>query len=323
VSGAPGRNKGGIDRDGRRPYTGTVKSAAALAVVLLLRAAPAFADDASSRYAAAYLQQPMSARALGMGDAYVALCNDTAAIYYNPAGLAFLSYSGFGSMYSPQSFDQTVWTAEYVQATERFGGFGAAAVVNDIGGIEGRSDEFSVPTTITSREGAILLSYGYAPAKRWSFGATAKYLYHRFTNLPDSGSGEAFDLGVKGAPFADAPLIVGASAQNIAGRFRWSTGRQDPELFVLKTGAAYKLGRGVAAVLDADFRGDRTVRVHAGAELTRSVVSVRLGADHDHPTFGVGITGPKAAVRVRVDYAFELDPSGFEDIHRLGLSIRF
>ena len=293
---------------------------------LLLSALPLPAsagDESLSRYAAAYLLKPTSARAMGMGNAFVALSNDTQAIYYNPAGLAFLHYSGFGSMFSPQDQDQTVWSTEYVQPLGRWGGLGAGVIMNEIGGIEGRADEFAAPSAIKSREGAVLLGYGYAPEKTWSLGLTGKYLFHNFSGLSDSGRGYAFDLGGKLIVEKIPGLSLGAAAQNLGGSFRWSTGHTDPVLFIFKTGAAYQIAPGALVAADVDFRGDRSIRVHAGAEFTRSILTFRLGADHDHPTFGFGLTSPKARVRFKFDYSFELDPSGLADINRFGFSMRF
>ena len=280
-------------------------------------------DESLARYAAPYLLKPTSARAMGMGNAFVSVANDTQAIYYNPAGLAFLRYSGFGSMFSPQDFDQTVWSTEYVQVLGAWGGLGAGVIMNEIGGIDGRSDEFSPPSEIKSREGAALLSYGYAPAPNWSMGMTAKYLFHTFSGLSDNGRGYAFDLGGKLFVESVPGLSLGAAAQNLAGSFRWSTGRTEPMLFVLKTGGAYRVSPPLLATADVDVRGDKSVRLHAGIEYSRSLITLRAGADHDHPTVGFGLLSPKARVRFRFDYAFELDPSGLADVNRFGFSMRF
>lgn len=280
-------------------------------------------DESLSRYAAPYLLKGVGARPRGMGNAFVALANDTQAIYYNPAGLAFLKFAGLGSMYSPQGQDQNLWSGEYFQPLGRFGGIGAGVIINEVGGIEGRADEFAPASEINSREGAVLLSYGYAPGEEWSLGVTAKYLFHRFGGLTDNGRGQAFDLGGKWLVTAVPGLTLGAAAQNLGGSFRWSTGRTDPVLFVFKSGVAYRAASWLTALLDMDIRGDKAVRWHAGVEATKSVMAFRAGADHDHPTFGFGLTNPKARVRLKFDYSFELDPKGLDDVNRFSFTVRF
>jgi hypothetical protein len=258
-----------------------------------------------------------------LGGAYTALADDAQSLYENPAGLGALKSPNFGSTYSSQSQDQRLWSLEFASPLGSFGGLGAGLLMNQIGGIEGRTDEYAAPTAIDSKEGAVLLSYGYAPSEGWSVGATAKYLFHRFGGLSDTGSGRAFDLGGRFTPPQIPALTLGAAAQNLAGSFHWSTGRADPVLFAFKTGAAYRLAPWMLAAADVDVRGDSAVRLHAGLEATYFIVAFRVGADHDRPTFGFGLTSPAARVRVKFDYAFEYDSHGLADVNRFSFSAKF
>ncbi|MBN2287679.1 MAG: PorV/PorQ family protein [Candidatus Glassbacteria bacterium] len=51
--------------------------------------------SAVGRRSGEFLSIPVSARSVGLGDAYTAVVDDISAIYYNPAGLAFLSKTEF------------------------------------------------------------------------------------------------------------------------------------------------------------------------------------------------------------------------------------
>ncbi len=64
------------------------RRAGSAALVLGWLASPALAVD---KYAGEFLKQPVGARALGMGSAFVALADDPSAVYWNPAGLTFAS----------------------------------------------------------------------------------------------------------------------------------------------------------------------------------------------------------------------------------------
>lgn len=57
-------------------------------VASLLVAAPASA----TKYAGEFLKVPVGARAIGMGSAFGAVCDDATAPYWNPAGMVFLPY---------------------------------------------------------------------------------------------------------------------------------------------------------------------------------------------------------------------------------------
>jgi len=56
----------------------------------------------SSRYVGSFLEIPVGARALGMGDAFVSLADDGTAFHYNPAGTALVNTKILSMMYSSQ-----------------------------------------------------------------------------------------------------------------------------------------------------------------------------------------------------------------------------
>lgn len=57
---------------------------------------------AQSKYVASFLEIPVGARALGMGDAFVSLADDGTAFHYNPAGTALVNTKILSMMYSSQ-----------------------------------------------------------------------------------------------------------------------------------------------------------------------------------------------------------------------------
>ncbi len=58
------------------------------ALVLLGAAVPASA----TKYAGEFMKLPVGARAIGMGSAFIAICDDGSAPYWNPAGIVYLPY---------------------------------------------------------------------------------------------------------------------------------------------------------------------------------------------------------------------------------------
>ncbi len=57
---------------------------------------------AQSKYAGSFLEIPVGAQALGMGDAFVSLADDGTAFHYNPAGTALIDTKILSMMYSSQ-----------------------------------------------------------------------------------------------------------------------------------------------------------------------------------------------------------------------------
>ena len=301
-----------------------IKNTAVIFVAALFLSSQSHAaEDSLARYAASYMLISPSVRALGMGGAYAAAGQDAQSIYFNPAGLAAARKPEFGSMFAPQSNDETLWSLEYAQPLGAWGVAGVGFIMHQVTNIEGRASEFAVPFPIDSREGTALFSYGYAPNPKWSVGATFKYMFQSFTGLPDNAEGVAFDLGARYRFESVQGLTAGAALQNIAGRFRWSTGNVDPVLFIAKTGLAYPALPWLLTTADVDFRGDNAVRLHAGVEATYWLAALRAGVDETKPTFGVGLNTPDAKVQFRFDFAYEIDPTGLGDINRFGFTWRF
>ncbi len=67
---------------------------------LLLISLPAFAQ--TTHYAGSFLEIPVGAEGLGMGNAFVSLADDGTAFHYNPAGTALIDTKILSMMYSSQ-----------------------------------------------------------------------------------------------------------------------------------------------------------------------------------------------------------------------------
>ena len=87
--------------------------------ILFILISAAFAQD--TRYAGSFLELGISARALGMGNAYVALSDDASGFFWNPAGIAFIPGFQASTMYA--SLFNSLETQSYVSAAlPLFGG---------------------------------------------------------------------------------------------------------------------------------------------------------------------------------------------------------
>src|SRR5688572_21501094 len=83
-----------------------------------------------------FLNIPVGARAVAMGEAYTALADDVSSLYWNPAGLAFMRQSQASFMYNPSFNDLTYHNAAAGVSLEN-GGIGASASYLSYGDIEG------------------------------------------------------------------------------------------------------------------------------------------------------------------------------------------
>ncbi|MBL7959440.1 UPF0164 family protein [bacterium] len=71
-------------------------------LLIVIFQAVVFAGDGTRRYANAFLEIPLGARAAGIGNAYAAVANDGTAFFWNPAGVALMHKREVTMMYANQ-----------------------------------------------------------------------------------------------------------------------------------------------------------------------------------------------------------------------------
>ncbi len=232
----------------------------ALGTLVLLLTFTATNVFAVSEAAVLFLLISPTARAGGMGEAFVGMADDVSAVYWNPAGLAFQEGKQFTSMYSkwlPQfELDDLYFLfGAYRQSIEGLGTVGANITYINLGEqtITGETD----PTPLgsfNSNEWALTLSYGTLLSENLGVGLNIRFIR---SNLASVGAGSekgkgtssafAVDLGVlKRNLFIDG-LNLGVNISNIGPKITYIDASQaDPLPTNFKIGLAYR-------VLDQEF----------------------------------------------------------------------
>ncbi len=147
--------------------------------------------------AAAFLEIGVGARAMAMGGAYTSIANDATALYWNPAGIAWINgvqcelahnkwlvgtYHDFAGLVVPVpslrstfglSYNALDYGDEPVRTVER---------------PEGTGEMFS------GRDISVALTYAIAFTDRFSFGMSGKYVSQRIWS--ETGSAMAVDVGI-------------------------------------------------------------------------------------------------------------------------------
>lgn len=296
----------------------------------------------------------VGSRPLGMGGAYVAVGGDVTFAYWNPAGLAAITYPEISGMHA-RRFGGVV-NYDYLGLAVPFRKNASVALsmvrlaVDDIpitalprpnlpidslyvdadGQIRGNRPY--VLRTASDGEYAFYLSYSQRYGERWAFGANVKVIHKGIDT--HSAWGLGFDIGALWHPVGD--LRLGVNLQDITTTLlAWDTGRRELISPTVKLGGAYPvniqwLRSQVLLVADADLRfegrrfasqahlGDMSMDFHAGAEWQfRRIIALRIGSDIGHFSAGAGIRLPK----LDIDYAF-LSHDMLENTHRISLCIR-
>lgn len=335
-----------------------VVTAAALVAALLApaRRAEAQADLGGQRVGTSsgdFLKIGAGAKAVGMGEAFVAIADDPSALYWNPAGIA--SADANAVMFSHTSWLTDV-NVEYLAAVVP-----VPKLASGVAGIQvsGLSTDL-VETTELAPDGTgrsfsysdLLIGVGYARhfTDKFAIGGNLKYLREDLgsevgggvTNAWLADLGTMYHIGFRDMTFAVTITNFGPELQPSEGYVRTvdsggSAVSQETEFLGFDPPTTFKLGfastifeseefRGLGA-LEMNRPGDNAETVKLGGEiLFRDMLAVRAGYDSnaDELRFSAGagviITGDE--IDAIVDYAFT-DSESFGRVDRFALSVEF
>jgi hypothetical protein len=286
------------------------------------------------KYAGEFLAVGVGGRALGMGSASVAVAGDATAGYWNPAGLARITYPQVVLMHDEQ-FGSAV-NHDYGAVAIPFGtstSLGLSVIrlgVDDIpdtrnAGVDAAGNLTYDPaqfsridpsrvTYFTSADWAFLFTYARAATDDFSYGGNLKLIRRGLGGA--SATGVGVDIGFLYQ--VHKQIMLGANLQDITTTLlAWNTGRKELISPTLKLGAAglvEALGGLFTPAVDFDVRfenrqyasmlhlGRISIDIHSGLEYQlKNVVALRVGyTDVKQLTFGAGFHLPK----LNIDYSF-------------------
>jgi len=193
----------------------------ACALLLIAGGVFAQADSRVGTTTANFLEMGLGGAGNAMGDAYVSMGRDLNAVYWNPAGLGYMTRNQVIINYQPWILDINTSAVSAAFANEQLGvfaltfyqtGYGEEKVTNTLMQ-EGTGETFD------GQDIAVNITYGRKLAQWFSFGATAKYITSRIWH--ERASAMAVDLGaIVNTPFfkwSETPgdgLNIGMSISN-------------------------------------------------------------------------------------------------------------
>ncbi len=230
-----------------------------LALIMVLSAV-AFADGIGAFSA---FKNGIGARALAMGGAFVAVCDDATAMVWNPAGLAQLDDTRLAGM-STDLYGLGI-THQFVGATTSFANLGIG-LGWERASIDGQLVEAGggLGGAFTWVENAIIGSLATNVLDVAMAGANVKY-YMADSGLGDTATGFGFDLGLL-VNLGDT-FVIGVNATDLAGStIEWDGGTTDVVSGLYKAGLALNLADTFVIAADVDFAGTALGDTHVGAE---------------------------------------------------------
>lgn len=271
-----------------------------------------------------FLKLGVGGRALGMGEAYTAVTTDLSGLYYNPAGVAFLSSSNLMLMH--KEWFQDVKT-EYIAGQTILSHIAVGLSINStsVDNIQIREIPGPAEGTFDSRNAAIGVTAAYLLDSSFSLGLTAKYLYERI--LIDEAGGFGLDFGsVYKTPW---DLSIGISASNL-GSISELQNQSSTLPTIYRCGLAYaapfaQLSGSITVASDIVlFSQDKKTHIHMGAEyLYDNSFSVRAGyqTGYEARSFTTGVGFHYSSLQI--DYAFIPMQYDLGSTHTFSLCIEF
>ena len=273
-------------------------------------------------------------RALGMGDAFVGLADDEQAVFYNPAGLAYLARLGVNALYESHFLSSSYLGASFGM---RQLGFGFSTF--SLGDVEQRNDNDTVTGAFGYASFAVVagggISFSDLPVgglRGWNalaMGLRAKYVGVS-TLSPGSGGGFGIDPAFMfNAPKANLgglrteTIRAGLLFENLLSTGTGYSGRSETWPLRVRAGTSIVLPPPVGVTVGLDIAAP--FEFHLGGEVRLRPFSqvgdlaIRLGGMVRHGTFVLTLGLGVEVEGFRFDYAFI---SNFElaGSHRLALS---
>ncbi|MGB8658536.1 MAG: PorV/PorQ family protein [Candidatus Zixiibacteriota bacterium] len=280
---------------------------------------------------AQFLELGVSARAVGMGEAFLSICDDASAIYYNPAGLTQLRERE--AMFTHVSYpaDINYEFAALAYPTPRLGGvWGVGLTMLNAGNMpyRGSYDVALSPTqTFTAKEYALSFSYARSLTDRFNVGGTLKIIDELYDIDRATGwaadMGTLYDTGYKG-------FKIGMMISNFG-----------PDLKFYKDSYPLPMNFRFGAVVDIIRREDHKAvfsvegshpndnmeKFNAGVEYWfKDMFSLRFGDYMNYDVGGIsagaGVKFNVSQTRLSIDYGYH-DMGLLDAVHRFSVGITF
>lgn len=294
-------------------HAGSVRASRTLLIGAISFATLLFLGQAS---ALAFLDTPMDARAMAMGNAVLAdPVSPSGGVRFNPAHLGYLE--AHRELLASRRFMTETRNLDHVAYAQPLRPGGALAVwmtSSTEAGIEERDSTGTLISLFGHRQSELALAYGLKLSSRVACGASYRLMQEEFPGV--AGEGRGLTLGLAADVFKG--LRAGVVARDLESRIDWRSGLAIDVREInpsVAAGLTYS-GRDFTISAETDKAQSSHSRFRGGMEWSvGEKVFLRAGWDDDHATFGTGFR----IKNLFVDYAYSLD----EDDPQAHLSIVF
>jgi hypothetical protein len=271
----------------------------------------------------AFLREGVGARALAMGNAYVAVAAGPETAMWNPAGLGLMDKSSFASSVAALSLGRQFADASLgAPLGGTWGDWALTWVHFSLGNdFEGRTADTASYYNFGDNQDAYVLSNGRLITPWLAVGAGVELIEHQIDVYHATGYGA--DFGILLIPHPK--LHIGVSFSDLFAQMQWSTGLEEAIPYTLRVGiSALILKDWLLLSTQATGVSGESATYQAGLELRYgSLLFARAGFNEIGFTAGGGASVPFFKTRINVDYAFAPDILGSGNSQRFSLGISF
>ncbi len=282
-------------------------------------------ENAGTR-SAQFLNIAVGARAVAMGESYVAAADDVYAAYWNPAGLSYVGTSQLGFMHNEWFEDIRYEYLGYAQPVGNLGTLAGSLAFVYMGELEKIDETGRLIDHFRPYDTLFALSFGKKLSNSISAGITAKFLREQI----DEKDAQAFAVDLGGLySLSNSGLTLGANIQHIGTKLKFVNDSFSLPVNIA-LGAAYRsMDDALTIVFDVNRPTDANSNVGLGAEYKiMNTISLRTGYKYTVGGNNLGnSSGLRAGLGVEVknyelDYAFVFY-GDLGQAHRVSLVAKF
>ncbi len=276
---------------------------------------------------AEFLNIGVGGRAVAMGEAYAAVADDDSAIYWNTAALTRIDSKSVTFMHSSYIDSSSFDFLAYGQNMGRYGAFAVGMQRFSAGAITETNTAGVEIGTFNPSDLAVSLGYGYR-FNGVSMGLGLKYVR---SEIIESASAVAMDLGVLSPAYLDNKLTLAFTATNLGSKMKFESASESLPT-AIRFGSVYRLNDRWLTAFDLAIPESNDPYAALGTEYIHALkkslsLACRLGLNTRSMGDINGITGINFGMgfqmkRMSFDYA--LVPFGsLSTTHRISVTTKF
>jgi hypothetical protein len=273
----------------------------------------------SADIGAIFLKEPVGARQIAMGEAFVSVADDITSLHYNPAGLVNLNSQELNTMYRRGLVDISHGFLGYgISNKESKNSFGISLFTLQGGDIEIWESEDVSRVVKVEQDYILTVGYGKQLLEQLALGLNLKVI--QSTLIEEySDVAIAVDLGLFYKLIEN--INIGISVQNIGTEIRYIS-EVTSLPFACRGGISYILGSLTLSGELLQYTDSLAIEKHLGVEyIFKDMIALRAGYGTEYEfstvSFGVGFK----VGNIDLDYAQSL-PQNLESLHTVSLTIK-